>query len=114
MGPTWDRSCPPSAGSSGLVRNERRFGDHTEISLFAADSALAEAEGAGFEPADELPRLRFSRPVHSTTLPPLRGSECRWSARAAGGPDVVELGLVEREQPAFGDEAALQAVQPDG
>ena len=30
------------------------------------------AEGAGFEPADELPRLRLSRPVHSTALPSLR------------------------------------------
>src|SRR5437899_2713411 len=30
------------------------------------------AEGAGFEPANELPRCRFSRPMHSTALPPLR------------------------------------------
>src|SRR4051812_12767049 len=43
----------------------------------AAQSQVAAvgAEGAGFEPADESPRLRFSRPVHSTTLPPLRGPE---------------------------------------
>jgi site-specific DNA recombinase len=31
------------------------------------------AEGAGFEPAVDLRPLRFSRPVHSTALPPLRG-----------------------------------------
>jgi hypothetical protein len=31
------------------------------------------AEGAGFEPAVRLHGLRFSRPVHSTALPPLRG-----------------------------------------
>ena len=31
-----------------------------------------EAEGKGFEPLDALRRLRFSRPVQSATLPPLR------------------------------------------
>ena len=29
------------------------------------------AEGEGFEPPNELPRCRFSRPVLSTTQPPL-------------------------------------------
>ena len=29
------------------------------------------AEEVGFEPTEELPLRRFSRPVHSTTLPPL-------------------------------------------
>src|SRR5688572_13797641 len=31
------------------------------------------AERVGFEPTVPLQVLRFSRPVHSTTLPPLRG-----------------------------------------
>ena len=30
------------------------------------------AEREGFEPSDESPRRWFSRPVHSTALPPLR------------------------------------------
>ncbi len=30
------------------------------------------AEGQGFEPWDGMNRRWFSRPVHSTTLPPLR------------------------------------------
>ena len=29
------------------------------------------ADGEGFEPPDELPRQRFSRPSHSTALPPI-------------------------------------------
>ena len=33
---------------------------------------LALAEGGGFEPPVRFPARRFSRPVHSTTLPPLR------------------------------------------
>src|SRR5262245_31425037 len=47
-------------------------------------SAPQPAEGAGFEPAVRLHGLRFSRPVHSTTLPPLRvvamvaPVRCRW------------------------------------
>ena len=32
------------------------------------------AEGQGFEPWEGVNLRRFSRPVHSTTLPPLRGS----------------------------------------
>jgi hypothetical protein len=47
-----------------------------------------ETEGAGFEPANGLRRLRFSRPVHSTALPPLRNVEgypCRLGARRAFG-----------------------------
>ena len=34
--------------------------------------SIAMTEGAGFEPAVRVNGLRFSRPVHSTTLPPLR------------------------------------------
>ena len=35
------------------------------------------AEGAGFEPAVRLHALWFSRPAHSTALPPLRGFAAR-------------------------------------
>jgi hypothetical protein len=35
---------------------------------------LKKAEGEGFEPSsEESPPKRFSRPPHSTALPPLRG-----------------------------------------
>src|SRR3954452_10436929 len=40
-------------------------------------SRSAKAEGAGFEPAVRVNGLRFSRPVHSTALPPLREAERR-------------------------------------
>ena len=33
------------------------------------------AEGVGFEPTNELPRCRFSRPMLSTAQPPLQGNE---------------------------------------
>ena len=32
------------------------------------------ADGEGFEPPDELPRQRFSRPSHSTALPTIQNS----------------------------------------
>ena len=38
------------------------------------------AERVGFEPTIPLRGRRFSRPVHSTALPPLRGTNCRLSA----------------------------------
>lgn len=34
------------------------------------------ADGEGFEPPEELPLQRFSRPSHSTALPPIRN--CFW------------------------------------
>ena len=34
------------------------------------------AEGKGFEPLVRVNGRRFSRPVHLTTLPPLRGLLC--------------------------------------
>ena len=34
------------------------------------------ADGEGFEPPDELPRQRFSRPSHSTALPPILNFVC--------------------------------------
>ena len=33
------------------------------------------AEGVGFEPTNELPHCRFSRPMLSTAQPPLQGNE---------------------------------------
>ena len=38
----------------------------------ASDSLKYVAEREGFEPPDDSHRQRFSRPPHSTTLPPLR------------------------------------------
>src|SRR4051794_31083776 len=40
------------------------------------------AEGAGFEPAVRVNGLRFSRPVHSTALPPLRAAYSKTDADA--------------------------------
>jgi hypothetical protein len=40
--------------------------------LKAGGPECGAAEGAGFEPAVRVNGLRFSRPVHSTSLPPLR------------------------------------------
>ncbi len=34
-----------------------------------------DAEGGGFEPTEALRLQRFSRPPHSTALPPLRGNK---------------------------------------
>ncbi len=34
------------------------------------------AEGVGFEPTKAVKPCRFSRPVHSTALPALRGRDC--------------------------------------
>ncbi len=36
------------------------------------DHLIFMADGEGFEPPDELPRQRFSRPSHSTALPTIR------------------------------------------
>ena len=44
------------------------------------------AEGAGFEPAVRVNGLRFSRPVHSTALPPLRGRPSLYGRGAARRP----------------------------
>jgi site-specific DNA recombinase len=69
------------------------------------------AEGAGFEPANDLRRLRFSRPVHSTALPPLRrggGYLWRLGARRAfvrgltvGGAGSVIAGVVAKAHGAW-------------
>ena len=75
------RACPmgQSVGQSDpdycpIVRFpavERPSRGPAERRSFAGNTA----EGAGFEPAIALRRLRFSRPVHSTALPPLRSDE---------------------------------------
>src|SRR3954469_5054715 len=59
-------TCLAYLSAGGEVNaNERFFSRH------------ARAEGAGFEPAVRVNGLRFSRPVHSTALPPLREAERR-------------------------------------
>src|SRR5215203_4694046 len=66
-----------SDSAAGKLRARCAAGDFP----FATDSVLREAEGAGryraegagFEPAVRVNGLRFSRPVHSTALPPLPG-----------------------------------------
>jgi hypothetical protein len=70
-----------SAASSAVKRNRRRC----EMDYFAGldvsmdDTAICVvtdggevAERVGFEPTEDLHPQRFSRPPHSTTLPPLR------------------------------------------
>ena len=46
---------------------------------------LTTAEGLGFEPRETRKPQRFSRPPHSTALPPLRGNKHRTLARARHG-----------------------------
>src|SRR3954463_9119464 len=50
---------------------------------------LRDAEGAGFEPAVRVNGLRFSRPAHSTALPPLRESADGKRPRANRQVDAV-------------------------
>ena len=45
------------------------------------------AERVGFEPTRALRPCRFSRPVHSTTLPPLRGGA--YSNRLGGNSEAA-------------------------
>src|SRR3954469_11768934 len=64
--------------SRDCTRNYRLDRDRSHLGMpwsapGAASTGAPEAEGAGFEPAVRLHGLRFSRPAHSTTLPPLRG-----------------------------------------
>jgi hypothetical protein len=47
----------------------------------AAQAKLGMAEGVGFEPTVELPRLWFSRPALSATQPPLRREKDSHSKR---------------------------------
>ena len=43
------------------------------------------AEGEGFEPPEPFPAQRFSRPPHSTTLPPHLGRVTHLSTHLIGG-----------------------------
>jgi hypothetical protein len=52
--------------------------------------AFSSAERVGFEPTVHLRAQRFSRPSHSTTLPPLR--KCR--DKACGGQSICFAGLI--------------------
>src|SRR2546430_9512795 len=49
---------------------ERRYA--TPFDHEARENANKSAEGVGFEPTEALRLQRFSRPPHSTALPPLR------------------------------------------
>src|SRR3954451_18106772 len=63
---------PSSTTATGLPRS----GSLEKTSTWRNARAM-EAEGAGFEPASPgLPAIRFSRPAHSTALPPLRAQQC--------------------------------------
>src|SRR4051812_20026091 len=58
------RATSRSRAPRASLRRERRRPTHDRATR---------AEGAGFEPAVRVNGLRFSRPVHSTALPPLPG-----------------------------------------
>lgn len=67
--------------SEGIERKKRDGEEDDQETPQAVDpSALGisshqqEAEGEGFEPSDGFHRLRFSRPVQSAALPPLRSA----------------------------------------
>src|SRR3974377_2189135 len=66
---------PSSAVSRALLRLGAARGEEPTPARKPPDcreSPVATAEGEGFEPSDELPRHWFSRPAHSTALPPPR------------------------------------------
>jgi hypothetical protein len=50
----------------------RAFSSHPKIKNPARAGLYILAERVGFEPTNPVKGLRFSRPVHSTALPPLR------------------------------------------
>ncbi len=60
----------------GLGKRDSKLANMTETvpskSLFSHRKIQTVAEGVGFEPTVRLPARRFSRPVYSTTLAPLR------------------------------------------
>ncbi len=63
-----------------------------EKPIGARGSASMLAEGVGFEPTNDSRRCRFSRPVRSTSLPPLRGSSLpRARGRRRSGDELREL-----------------------
>ena len=66
---------PFACGSNTLL--EFFIPNHTgQIKNAPLGRFLFVADGEGFEPPDELPRQRFSRPSHSTALPTIRNSFC--------------------------------------
>ncbi|MFM1890975.1 MAG: hypothetical protein RLZ44_52 [Pseudomonadota bacterium] len=60
----------------GCVEVGKRAGTEShpqiEMRLFSITCAHVLAERVGFEPTDGINRRRFSRPLHSTALPPLQ------------------------------------------
>lgn len=69
-------AVPPARGeesrTSSPKRSPKTQGATGDSSTCRPVSQNVSAERQGFEPWDELPRLRFSRPVQSAALPPLR------------------------------------------
>src|SRR5215211_271867 len=111
----WRRSAARRAKRAPKKRSHPRGSQQQAI---AGSFAEPRAEGVGFEPTEPVdPAQRFSRPPHSTTLPPLRGARTSLvclraepdRARDAGAAQaavavrvlgqvllVVGLGVVER------------------
>ena len=74
------RASSPAASSrarNGAMHSQsgptRRSATFAETGIADLRGPHFEAEGEGFEPSKDSRPCRFSRPVHSTTLPPLRG-----------------------------------------
>ena len=62
------------AESAKVGRNALKWSSQTATPFGHRKERQEQAERGGFEPPVGLPRLRFSRPVQSTALPPLRKS----------------------------------------
>src|SRR3954467_3935107 len=78
------------AVSSGLDLLPRPLGRAASNAAVEPKPAL-KAEGEGFEPSEPgLPTQRFSRPSHSTALPPLRGARNTKSGGVAGAGNPAE------------------------
>src|SRR5438034_157363 len=78
------RSRTKDAGSSPLipfdpgpvaVRWLYENGERLDLDRETRENPQQNAEGVGFEPTESLRPQRFSRPPHSTALPPLRGND---------------------------------------
>jgi len=70
------RDCTENGDGAAKPRraqNANTPGENGGVRVSSHRSASSfPAEREGFEPSNELPRCRFSRPVHSAALPPLR------------------------------------------
>lgn len=53
-------------------QNCRKLGKKRTSRVITVGCSILLADGEGFEPPEELPLQRFSRPSHSTALPPIR------------------------------------------